>query len=164
MNVEHRPADRTATPPARHPTWPARTTLAAVGIAVAIATGGGLAVYAATAGSSTTGPGLAGPPLGWEGPPGPRPEAEIAARALHSRSVTADGKGGFTTELTQTGAVIATTGSTVTVRSDDGYTQTYILGADTRAPRQPVQTGQHVSVRASVANDTATAAVIAAVG
>ena len=44
---------------------------------------------------------------------------------LHSEYVVADGHGGFTTKLTQTGTVDEVTLSNVVVRSDDGYTQIY---------------------------------------
>ena len=35
--------------------------------------------------------------------------------------------GGFTTVLTQTGRVTASLPTSVTVRSDDGYSQTYVI-------------------------------------
>ena len=44
---------------------------------------------------------------------------------LHSEYVVADGHGGFTTKLTQTGTVDEVTLSNIVVRSDDGYTQIY---------------------------------------
>lgn len=84
------------------------------------------------------GPGPAGPPPGWEGLQGPGPQPRLLARTLRGRSVTSDGKGGFVIELTQTGAVIATTDGTLAVRGDDGYTQTYALDADTRTPQPPL--------------------------
>ena len=163
MNAEQRPADGPHTPPPAHPTWSPRTTLAAVGIAVALAVGGAAAVYAAAAGSSAVGQGPAGPPPGWEGPHGPGPGPGIAAGTLHSHSVASDGKGGFTTEPTQTGAVIASTDDTLTVRSDDGYTQTYTLSAQTRKAGPSLRPGQQVSVRATSANGAATAAVVAVI-
>jgi hypothetical protein len=38
-----------------------------------------------------------------------------------------DGSGGYTTVLTQTGTVTAISPTSITERSDDGYTQTYVV-------------------------------------
>lgn len=142
-------------PPAQPRTWSTRTTLAAVGIAAVLAAGGGLAIYAATDSSPDGGPGaghMSGPP-GFGGP-------GQTQRTLHGEYVVADGKGGFTTELTQTGAVTSATDTALTVRSDDGYSKTYALDADTRKPGQPVQPGQQVTVRATSVNEGATATAV----
>ena len=112
--------------------WGARRTLAAAGVAAVIGGVGGAAIYAATEGSTPTmgsgphsagGPPHAAPPAGV---PHPAPVAAPSpAGVLHSEYVIADGHGGFTTKLTQTGTVDEVTLSNVVVRSDDGYTQIY---------------------------------------
>ncbi|MCV7343599.1 hypothetical protein [Mycolicibacterium rhodesiae] len=152
MSVEQQPVWGA---PAEHPkTWSNRTTAAAVGIAAALAVVGGVVIYA-TAGS---GDGHAGGPPGWGGggPGGPGG----FQRSLHGESVVSDGKGGFSTELTQTGDVTAASDSSVTVRSQDGFSQTYVLNTDTRKPSQPLQTGTQVSVRATEQDGAATATMV----
>src|SRR5262245_2139616 len=111
-----------------------RQTAAAVGIAAAIAGLGGAAVYAATA---THGPGhhdggpswMGGPPPGMDGQ---RDRPDPAT--VRSEAVLADRDGGYTTTLTQTGTITGLTGDSVTVRSSDGFTQSYTLPADAKSP------------------------------
>ncbi|MCV7176740.1 DUF4249 domain-containing protein [Mycolicibacterium sphagni] len=144
--------------PTDHPkTWSTRTTVAAVGIAAALAAVGGVVVYAATAHNEAQGH-MGGPP-GWGGPGGPGGPGGFQ-RTLHGENVVANGEGGFTTQLTQTGDVTAASDASVTVRSQDGYSQTYVFVPDTRKPPQPLQTGQHVSVQATKAGDAATATAV----
>ncbi|MCX2931995.1 hypothetical protein ORI20_17070 [Mycobacterium sp. CVI_P3] len=152
MSVEQQPAWGS---PTDHPkTWSTRTTLAAVGIAAALAATGGVVVYAATGGGS--GQGHTGGPPGWGGPGGPGG----FQRTLHGENVVADGEGGFSTELTQTGAVTAASDTSVTVRSQDGYSRTYVLDTGTRKPPRPMQTGEQVSVRATEQDGTAMATAV----
>ncbi|MED5816573.1 hypothetical protein VST63_29790 [Mycolicibacterium sp. 050232] len=103
-----------------------RYTAAAVGIAAAIAGLGGTAVYAAT---DTHSSGFPGPPPGMGGPgtDGPRDRPDPAT--VHSEAVLADQDGGYTTTLTQTGTITELTATSVTVRSNDGFTQSYALPA-----------------------------------
>ncbi|SBS74421.1 conserved exported hypothetical protein [uncultured Mycobacterium sp.] len=141
-------------PTDRPKTWSTRTTVAAVGIAAALAAVGGVVVYAATGGSE--GQGHAGGPPGWGGPGGPGG----FQRTLHGQNVVSDGEGGFSTELTQTGDVTAASDTSVTVRSQDGFSQTYVVNPDTRKPPQPLQTGEQVSVRATQQGGAATATAV----
>lgn len=99
-----------------------RHTAAALGIATAIAGLGGAAVYAAT---DSQGPGS---PPGMNGP-----QDRPAPATLHSEAVLADRDGGYTTDLTQTGTITVLTATSVTVRSNDGFTQTYVLPASVKA-------------------------------
>ena len=46
-----------------------------------------------------------------------------------------DANGGYTTMLTQTGTVTAVSAASITVRSVDGYTQTYVIPPSTAALR-----------------------------
>ncbi|WP_142391330.1 hypothetical protein [Mycobacterium sp. ENV421] len=153
MSVEQQPVWGA---PAEHPrTWSNRTTAAAVVIAAALAVVGGVVVYAA---AGSTG-GHAGGPPGWGGPGGPGGPGG-SQRSLHGENVVSDGKGGFSTELTQTGDVTAASDSSVTVRSQDGFSQTYVLNTDTRKPPQPLQAGAQVSVRATEQDGAATATMV----
>ncbi|BBY64262.1 hypothetical protein [Mycolicibacterium helvum] len=144
MSAEQQPV--WGTPTERPKTWSTRTTVAAVGIAAALAAVGGVVVYAATGGSE--GQGNAGGPPGWGGPGGPGSPGGFQ-RTLHGQNVVSDDEGGFSTELTQTGDVTAASDTSVTVRSQDGFSQTYVINTDTRKPPQPLQTGEQVSVRAT---------------
>jgi hypothetical protein len=122
-------------------TWGIRGTLAAVGVAALIAGFGGAAIYAATGGDAHF-MGMHGPqgPHGPDGPGGPggpggldpfhnagsNASADPAA-ALHGEFVVSDGKGGYTTALSQTGTITAIDPKSVTARSADGYVQTYVI-------------------------------------
>jgi hypothetical protein len=133
-----------------------RQTLVAVGVAVVIAALGGAAIYAATSGGSNTGihgPGPGGPGR-WGGPAGPGGPGA----ALHGEFVVPDGNGGYRTELTQTGVVTAVSGGSITAESADGFTQTYVL--DGRAPSTQPEVNDMVTIRATLANGTATATVV----
>jgi hypothetical protein len=76
-----------------------------------------------------------------------------------------DGDGGYTTELTQTGEVTAISATSVTATSDDGYTKTYTIGAETVLGNESngstsggeIATDDEVTIVASVSGDTATA-------
>ena len=74
------------------------------------------------------------------------------ADSLHGQFVISDGHGGFTTELTQTGTVTALSDAAITARSDDGFTQTYLITADTRRGRAPLATGDIATIEAVAAN------------
>jgi len=118
---------------------------------------GGAAVIHAAAGTTehVGGPGFGGPPPGGFGP-GAR---SVEPAALHGEFVVDDGMGGYTTELTQTGVVTDLSANAVTARSADGFTRTYIITAQTRQSRDPVQTGDTATIRA-VAHDGADTATV----
>jgi hypothetical protein len=145
-------------PAAQPPTWSTRTTLLAAVIAAVLAVGAGLVVYATwdlsgdDAAHTDAAPGFDGP--GGAGGPGG------SGRTLHAESVVSDGKGGFRTELTQTGNITAASDASITVRSADGYSHTYVVGTDTRRPRQPLQSGQEITVRATQANGASDATAV----
>lgn len=103
-----------------------RLTVAAVGVAAAIAGLGGAAVYAAT---DAPGMGEAGRPgHQGNGPSWGQPRRDNADPAMvHSESVRADGHGGYTAELTQVGVITALSADAVTVASTDGFSQAYSL-------------------------------------
>jgi hypothetical protein len=152
--------------------WGWRETAAAVAVAAVIAALGGVAVYAATAGNSHTfgaphqafgpdggmpnGPGGPGGPGGQRaaiGAPGP---AAVGATSLHGEFVVPDGAGGYTTVLTQSGAVTAISPTSITVRSEDGYTQTYVIPSTAGNAGAPFAVDDQVVVRATRDGQTAT--------
>jgi hypothetical protein len=132
--------------------WGLRETVAAVGVAAVIAALGGAAIYAATDGSSQS----SGAPRQAFGSGGGMPNGPgVPPTSLHGEFVVPDGAGGFTTELTQTGTVTAISPTSITVRSEDGYSQTYAIpNQATRTPRSPLTNGSssapHATVTATV--------------
>jgi len=155
-------------------TWNVRGTAAAVGIAAVIAGVGGAAVYAAT----DSGPRM----MGMHGGPGPgqghqpfgqfhdatkdndatRSAAPDSA-SVHGEFVVADGSGAFTTMISQTGRITAISDTSVTARSDDGYSQTYVIpaanpGGVTTVP--PFVVNDEVTIRATRTGPTASVTTI----
>jgi len=119
--------------------WGAGRTAAAVAIAVVIGGLGGAAVYAATGhtehfamgrfdgpGFDPAGSGGAHSAQGWAG--------QTAGPALHGQMVVPDGDGRFTTVVIQTGTLTAVTPTSATVRSVDGFSQTYSVPAGLQVP------------------------------
>jgi hypothetical protein len=146
--------------------WSVRKTLAAVGIAVVLA-GAGVAVIDAAGGSTDqSGRGFGGPPGGMDGmggPPGAMGAPGISD-ALHGEFVIADGRGVFVTEVTQTGTVTEISDASITARSEDGFTQTYLITSDTRQSSTPVGQGDTATIRAVAGEGTTTATVISNAG
>jgi hypothetical protein len=154
-------------PPPRR--WGLRETAAAVGVASVIAALGGAAIYAATEGSSHSfasahqapgpgggmpgGPGGPGGQHGAIGGPGP---AAVGSTSLHGEFVVPDGSGGYSTVLTQTGTVTAISSTSVTVRSEDGYSQTYVIPNTAGNATPPFAVDDHVDIRATRNGQTAT--------
>jgi hypothetical protein len=142
-------------------TWSLRGTAAAVGVAAVIGGVGGAAVYAAT----DSGPRM----MGTHGGPGPGAQVHDAIRetapdsaSLHGEFVVADGTGGFTTMVSQTGRVTAISPTSVTARSDDGYTQTYVIPAASNgaAVAPPFAVDDDVTIRATRSGQTASVTTI----
>ncbi|GAA3836585.1 hypothetical protein [Amycolatopsis tucumanensis] len=135
--------------------WSARKTVAAVAIAVGVAGAGGVAIYAASGSTDSSAMGQGGMGV----PGGASPSAMV--NALHGEYVVSDGNGGYTTELMQIGTVTEVSATSLTARSDDGYTKTYTIDSDTavgdNADLSSIATGDTVTVVASVSGDAATA-------
>ncbi len=87
-----------------------------------------------------------------EGPGGP---------LLHSEGVAEDAEGNFITVRMQHGEVTAVAATSLTVKSTDGYTSTYVIDDQTRLEREgdegAPEVGDLVHVRATVDGGTATA-------
>jgi hypothetical protein len=143
-----------------------RESAAAVAVAAVIAALGGAAIYAATEGSTHSfgaphqafgpGGGMPGGPGGQHrGVGGPGADA-VGATSLHGEFVVSDGAGGYTTELTQTGTVTAISPTSITVRSEDGYSQTYVIPNTVGNTGAPFAADDQVVVRATRNSQTAT--------
>ncbi|MDT7728597.1 MAG: hypothetical protein QOI21_5173 [Actinomycetota bacterium] len=167
--VPPQPAGWGAPPPAAEPGaepgakkgWNGRKTAIAVGVAVLIAAGGGVAIAMGTSGGTTTAqqPGMGGAGgRQFGGTQGGAAGGETSAlrNALHGDFVVADGKGGYATERLQTGDVTAISATSISLTSKDGYAQVYTIDATTQKTSEP-KTGESVTVVAKVSGDTATA-------
>jgi hypothetical protein len=76
------------------------------------------------------------------------------SEALHGEYVVSDGNGGYTTELLQNGEVTAVSDTSITAKSDDGYTKTYTIDSDTvvgngSADLSSIETGDDVTITAT---------------
>jgi hypothetical protein len=150
-------------------TWNLRGTVAAVGVAAVIAGVGGVAIYAATGSGprmmgthSGPGPGQGDRPAGSPGEAVARVAAPDTA-TLHGEFVVADGTGTFRTVTSQTGRVTAISPTSVTARSDDGYSQTYVIPVPNPggvAATPPFAVNDEVTIRATRTGQTASVTTI----
>ena len=140
--------------PAQRPAWSTGKKVAAGAVAVAIAAGGGAAIWAASSSSASTADTAAGP--GAMGQGGMRGMGGTGALggALHGEYVASDGNGGYVTKIMQTGKVTSLSATSLTAQSDDGFSKTYTI---TSAQATGVASGDTVTVVATTSGDTATA-------
>jgi hypothetical protein len=92
---------------------------------------------------------------------GPRPPG-LMVGALHGEFVTEKPDGGYQTLAVQRGEVAAVSDTSITVKSEDGYSRTYVIDDETlvnshREGIGSVDEGETVHVAAVVSDDTATA-------
>ncbi|WP_235010338.1 hypothetical protein [Mycobacterium sp. 3519A] len=132
--------------------WGWRESAAAVAVAAVIAALGGAAIYAATAGS----PHSFGPPhqaFGPGGPPGQHSSIggphEMEPQSLHGEFVEPAGPGSYVTVVTQTGTVTAISPTSISVRSEDGYSQTYVIPSTAGNAGAPFAVNDQVVIRAT---------------
>jgi hypothetical protein len=117
-----------------------------------IAVGGGAAIWIASssadAGTATaTAIGLGGPGQGARGPGAP-------GRALHGEFTTTDDTddtGASVTKFLQTGKVTALSATSLTARSDDGFTKIYTIDSTTATG---ITNGEEVTVVATTSGGT----------
>ena len=137
-------------------TWGTRKTIGAVAVAAAIAGFGGSAIAAAANSGSHGafgGGGFGG--MHGSGPPGfspssaPRADGGDEAASLHGENVVADGRGGYRTESSQTGRVTAISPTAVTARSDDGFSQAYVIREVGGAKPPPFRVGDRIIIDAN---------------
>lgn len=131
-----------ATPPqpaAPRQKWSMKRTVIAVVVAVGIAGAGGVAIYAASgsvaAEQQGRGPNGGGGPMIIGGPQGGFDETQ---------------HGEF-----QVGEVTEVSDTSITAKSEDGYTRTYVVDEDTVI--EDVEKGDSVTIVATVSGDTSTA-------
>jgi len=140
-----------ATPaPAPKQAWSPGKKIAAGAVAAVIVAGGGAAVWAASSSAATdtqAGPG------GMTGGPGGMPGGGLGG-ALHGEYVASDGNGGYVTKIMQTGEVTELSATSLTAKSDDGFSKTYTI---TSAQATGLATGDTVTVVATESGSTATA-------
>ncbi len=140
-------------------TWGLRGTAAAIGVAALVAGVGGAAIYAATGSDAhTMGTHGASGPGRPDGPPSHQGSGATDEYAVHGESVVSDGNGGFTTVLSQTGTITAISATSVSARSTDGYTHTYVIPATAAGP--PFGVGDQVTIRATRVGTVATVTTI----
>ena len=142
-------------PPANRARWSVRRTIIAVAVAVGIAAAGGVAIYAAsnsTSGNQVGGPG--GVPGGQNGGPGGNFNQRGGGPVMGGPLGDAD-HGEF-----QNGEVTAISDSSITAKSDDGYTRTYVIDSDT-VVGDGIAKGDDVMIVATTSSDDkATATVV----
>jgi hypothetical protein len=68
-----------------------------------------------------------------------KPDKSQRAQHLHGESVARKADGTLETELSQRGTVESVGGTSITVRSEDGYVQTYAVDAETKVMQAPSQ-------------------------
>ncbi|HET6706442.1 hypothetical protein [Amycolatopsis sp.] len=136
-----------ATPtPAPKPAWSPGRKIAAGAVAAVIVAGGGAAVWAASSSAATD---TQAAPGGMPGGPGGG-----LGSALHGEYVASDGNGGYVTKIMQTGEVTELSATSLTAKSDDGFSKTYTI---TPAQATGLATGDTVTVVATESGSTATA-------
>jgi hypothetical protein len=141
----------------QNPRWSTKQTLAAVGIAAVIAALGGAAIFAAT-GTESHAMGPGGHSRGaWGGPDGGPggPDGPGGTPPLHGEFVVSDANGGYVTQVTQSGVVTAISDTSITAKSADEFTQTYVL--ESGAVKAEVALNDTVTIRATKTNGQATA-------
>ena len=142
----------------------------AASVAVAALTGGAVALAdqddaGTTSQESRQGPGPGGHGPGGHGPGGHGPSK--LGQMLHGESVVELEDGTYVTQRMQVGDVTSVSETSLTVRSEDGFTETYVVGDETTLVRDQVtgtaaSVGDVAHVRAIVTGTTITADVVMA--
>ena len=111
-----------------------RKALIAGGIAVLLTGAGGAAVWAGT----QPGPSAMPSPSG----SAKADTNEVRGQAIHGEHVVKQQDGSYRTVLTQSGTIESVSGSDITVKSEDGFTQRYSINAETRISKIPSDLSQ----------------------
>jgi hypothetical protein len=140
-------------------------------LAVAVAVGGGVGISNLTSNSTASSQqggagGFGGP--GGQGDGGGMGRGGMMAslvNALHGDFVVSDGNGSYVTRRLQTGTVSAVSSTSISVKSADGYSQTYAIATSTtvdngQSALSAVAVGDTVSVVASLSGSAGTAVSI----
>jgi hypothetical protein len=99
---------------------------------------------------------MQGGPGGRQGAIGRPAQSETPGPTLHGEYVVADGNGGFRTDLTQSGTVTAISPTSITVRSQDGFSQTYVIPNTAGDAAAPFAVDDQVVIGATRDGQTAT--------
>ncbi|WP_164201295.1 hypothetical protein [[Micrococcus luteus] ATCC 49442] len=119
---------------------PSRLRKALLAGAVALAlTGAGSAIAWSASDTPTPSPSPSQPAPGKsdKAPGKEKPAKSQRPQHLHSESVVKKADGTFETQLTQQGTVESVSETSVTVKSEDGFTQAYAVNAETRIIKFP---------------------------
>ena len=150
--------------------WSAGKTAAVVAVAAVVAAGGGYGISklvdSGTANAATQGPGGgfgaggAGGGFGGRGPGGAGGVGSLLS-ALHGDFTVSD-NGSYVTERMQTGEITAVSATSITAKSADGYTQTYVINSSTQVDEgseqvSALKSGATVTIIAKLSGDTGTA-------
>ena len=106
------------------------------GVVALALTGAGTAITWAATDTPSPSPSDSAPGKG-NGQQKPAKDKAAKAQHLHSESVVKKSDGTFETVLAQHGTVEAVNETSVTVKSEDGFTQSYAINADTRIVKVP---------------------------
>ena len=165
LDADGRPTDGTGAPARKKMSTVAKS-LTAVGVAAVIAVGGTIAVTSANAANSSSsqqagpgGGGFGGEQGGFGGATRGGSGLSVIGSALHGEFVVADGSTTIT-ERIQTGAVTAVSSTSLTVKSTDDFSATYVIGSWLDVSGFP--TGTNVTVVAKVSGTTVTATSVTA--
>ncbi len=169
-------------PPAGRPPRRRSRRLWIIGGSAAVALAGVVSVASVASAQSTQSPaptpsasGAPAPGGPGHGPFGPRGGDGMGPRGgfgfgagpvLHGEYVTDKPGGGYQTVDVQQGQVTAVSSTSITVKSQDGFTKSYVVSGSTLVDAQrdgigSVKVGDTVTVRATVSGGTATASDIA---
>ena len=102
------------------------------GVVALALTGTGVAIAWSASDSPSTSPSDSAP-----GKQDKKQDKAQRPQHLHSESVVKKADGTFETELSQQGTVEAVSETSVTVKSEDGFTQSYTVNADTKVIKFP---------------------------
>ncbi|QUQ67341.1 DUF5666 domain-containing protein [Kutzneria sp. CA-103260] len=167
------PQQPPATPdgsPQQSKRWSAGKTAAVVAVAAVVAAGGGYGISklvdTGTANAATQGPGGfgAGGGGGFAGGRGGAGGIGGLLSALHGDFTVSD-NGSYVTERLQTGEITAVSATSITAKSTDGYTQTYVIDSSTQVDEgneqvSALKTGTTVTIIAKLSGGTGTATSI----
>ncbi len=137
-------------------------------VAALVLVGGGIAVAKAVDNGSSTGTNQGGPGGGQFGGPGGQGgpgHADGLNGALHGDFVASDGNGGYVTKRLQSGTVTAVSATSITAKSADGYSTTFVVSSSTSVDNGVdaignVKTGDTVTIVGPVSGGTATATTV----
>jgi len=152
--------------------WSAGKTAAVVAVAAVVAAGGGYGVSklveTGTASAATSGTGAGGFGAGGAGGRGSFGGGAGGIGGLMSAlhgDFTVSENGSVVTERLQTGAITAISATSITAKSTDGYTQTYVINSSTLVDNgseqvSALKSGATVTIIAKLSGDAGTATSI----